>query len=262
MLMRAYLDESGHSANTGTVVVAGLAGFEYQWEGFDAEWNTALASFGISCFHMKDCESRYGEFRNWDEETQKRPLLTRLLAAITGRKLIAIGTGVSVDWFNAIPPEEFEGSTFFEDPYHLALEETLHLLGKDVGPDFQARAISVTFADQPEYKAQGSGYYASVAALLYKWYLWPHAPYVPVANSPRLQAADLVAYELRKACDAPPARRWPIRQIRTMSHCFLVKGLKGKRIFGDEVRSKKTEYFVLKVPRETQSRGRRRPTSR
>lgn len=244
--MKVYLDESGHWRNTTSVVVAGLAGFEYQWEGFDEEWRATLQSYGVSEFHMTDFENRQKQFRGWDEATQKRPLISALITSIVRRNLISVGTGVSVEWFERIPAEEYAGSQFFENVYHLALEETIHLIGRDIGPDFGARAVSVTLADQPEFKGQGRGYYAALAALLYKWYLWPHAPYIPVKESPRLQAADIVAYELRKACDDPPARRWPISQLRTSSHCFLVKGLVGRRIFGDSVKRRKTEYFVLK----------------
>jgi hypothetical protein len=249
MLMQAYFDESGHSANTNSIAVAGLAAFEYQWDGFDEEWNAALASAGVAVFHMTDFENRKKAFVGWDEHTQKRPLIAQLLQIITRRKLVAVGTAVSVPFFESIPPDEYEDNDFFEDPYHLALEETIHLLGGEVGPDFKATAVSVTLADQPEFKRQGRGYYAGSAALLYPWYLWPHAPYVSVAESARLQAADIVAYELRKACDDPPARRWPMQQIRTTPHCFLVKGLDGSKIFGSGVSQKKTEYFVLKVKR-------------
>lgn len=137
--MQVYLDESGHSRNTGAVVIAGLAGFEYQWDGFDEAWTRILASHGVTAFHMTDFENRKRAFKDWDEAAQKRPLISALMNLILGRNLLVVGVGVSVNWFEQIPRADYPGNQFFENPYHLALQETVQLLGSHLGPDFGAK---------------------------------------------------------------------------------------------------------------------------
>lgn len=247
MLMQAYFDEAGHHSSTQSVVVAGLAGFEYQWDGFDESWREALDGHGLTAFHMTDFENRKKAFNGWTED-KKRQMLAELMAIIIGRRLVAVGTSVAVAMFQRARGEHAGESKFFENPYHMALQQTVQALGHSVGPDFRATAIQVVFADQKEFRARGQEYYAATAALMFRWYLWPHAHYVAAATSPRIQAADIVAYELRKACDDPPARRWPMRQLRQTSHHFLLKGQSGAKVFG-VTRPHRTEYFVMQVPR-------------
>ena len=171
MSFKVYLDESGHSHSTDTVVVAGLGGFIDQWIDFDREWTESLDNAGVSAFHMTDFENRQGEFQGWDERTQKRPLLSVLMDSILKRELVAVGAAISVPWFNGLLSKSYTNHDFFEDPYHFALQETLHVLGQEVGPHEQAENIEVIMAEQPEFMAQGRGYYAASAALLYTRYL-------------------------------------------------------------------------------------------
>ena len=259
MKLLTYLDEAGHSSNTRTVVVAGFAGTERQWNGFDHEWRDTLARAGVSVFHMKELENRRGEFSGWDEHQQKRPFLDEVVSIILNRDLIAVGAAVSVAWFNALPRSGYSKHEFLEDPYHLALQETLHILGQEVTSHTGATNVELSIAQQPEYMAQGRGYYAAGAALLYPERLAPTIRYVAADESARLQAADLIAYELRKACDATAGKsgeRWPMLQLRRNSHVFSFKGLDGGRVFNVATTPSPDRDYVLKMKRKSvPSRG-------
>lgn len=251
-----YLDEAGHSSNTDTVVFAGLAGLAPLWAGFENEWATALAEAGVREFHMKDLETCHGEFRGWDELRQKRPFLAEITELILRRGLISVGAAVSVKWFNSLDRNEYPNHEFFEDPYHLALLEVCHVLGTEVAPHENATEVSVTLAEQPEYQGQGRGYYEATAALVFPDRFSPKVDYAKSKVVPMLQAADLVAYELRKACDNHSAQRWPMRQLRCNSHMFRSKGLSISSIFGVPSQPYSEPQYVMKIKRELVARMR------
>lgn len=255
MELLVYLDEAGHSRNTDTVVVAGLAGAADRWVGFDDEWTATLGRAGVNVFHMKDFENRRGEFEDWDELRIKRPFMAELTEIILRRNLVAVGTAISVKWFKGLDRGEYPDHEFFEDPYHLALQDVFHILGQEVGPHESATSIAVILAQQPEYQAQGRGYYAATAALVYPESFVPTVTYAPASVEPRLQAADLVAYELRKACDNPSVQRWPMRQIRCNSHVFTSKGLNVSQVFGVEGSRYPQRHYVMKIKRDAWPKG-------
>lgn len=247
MELLVYLDEAGHSRNTPTVVVAGFAGNNTQWSAVESEWRAALEHSRVSTFHMKDFENRFGEFRDWDELTQKRPLMETLVGSIQRNELIAVGAAVSVSWFNALDRGEYPEHKFFEDPYHLALQEVVHVLGQEVVPHERATSVAVTLAEQPEYQGQGRGYYAAAAALMYPSTFVPDVKCDSPATNVRIQAADLVAYELRKFCDNPAVLRWPMRQLRKNSHVFASKGFPLAELFGEDGSPYPERYYVMKM---------------
>lgn len=78
----AFFDESGHSASTKTVAIAGAMTTPKRWGNLRVKWKAALQRHGVQLFHMKDFENRHGEFEGWDE-TRKRALLAELFRAIT-----------------------------------------------------------------------------------------------------------------------------------------------------------------------------------
>jgi len=166
------------------------------------------------------------------------------------RGVVAVGAAIHVKWFEALDRNEYPQHAFFENPYHLALQELFHIIANDVASHEHASSIEVTLAAQPEYEAQGLGYYAATAALMYPNLFAPSATYTPAKSNPRLQAADIVAYELRKACDNPSVQRWPLRQLRCGSHHFVSKGVGISGVFGVKGSPYQARDYVMKVKRE------------
>lgn len=59
--LETYLDESGTHEQSPIVTVAGLLGTTTDWKGFSEEWSAVLRRAGLSRFHMKEFEEGYGE---------------------------------------------------------------------------------------------------------------------------------------------------------------------------------------------------------
>jgi hypothetical protein len=223
--LRLYLDESGHSSTHPFVVVAGYVGRAEQWIDFDTEWNDALIAAGIvnpdqtaGAFHMTDFEARRRVFKDW-EKSRRENLLSALFAVIERHRLYANGFVVSVDWWQSV---DWRGLTPdhlpLQDPYHHAvqgaLQNALRLAAEADAPELNgAESIVSVFAQQGEYGGQAAAYLRQLATHVSTPAQSVTIEYAPTAGSPRLQAADMVAFELRWRFTRPDIQRWPMEQI-------------------------------------------------
>jgi hypothetical protein len=102
----AYFDESGTHTNQGNdiIVVGGYLAKDTQWIEFEREWKEALAQEGVSLFHMKDFESRRGEFKEskgWTNERRIR-FLQKLIGIIKRRMGSGVGIALSMSAYNEV----------------------------------------------------------------------------------------------------------------------------------------------------------------
>ena len=249
-----YIDESGHSASHPNVIVAGVIGASQAWDGFDGKWNTALNDLGVSPpFHMTDFEAKQTQFKGWDEYKQRRPLLARLVHAITKRPIYRIGAAVNVEWFKTIDwKTTFPNHEPLEDPYHLALQDLLQLaIGMAKDPtcaDVNGDTIHVTVSEQPEYQGQAKAYAIALANLAAPGILHFPPTFQTPPENPRLQAADIVAFEFRWKLIKPELNRWPWRQlIKDKRAGFRFKGLDGPKLLNMNGQDPPPITFVLKM---------------
>ncbi|MEK6373113.1 MAG: hypothetical protein AABO58_10490 [Acidobacteriota bacterium] len=225
--LELYFDESGHSADKAYIVMAGYIAPAERWLGFADEWNAALVVAGVCRtdgtageFHMTDFEAKRGAFSGWTEEP-RRSLLGNLMGIIDNHQLHATGFVVSTAWWKTISwKDEHPNHKPLEDPYHhvmqnaiaTALTMTNH---QDVAPDlFSPDGVACVFAPQEEFEPKAAQYMAAMAHFLTVL----AAPTVTsitfaLTNMPQLQAADIVAFELRWRLTCPNIDRWPMRQI-------------------------------------------------
>jgi hypothetical protein len=110
--MEAYLDESGIHRGAKRCVIGGFSGGRRKCESFEKKWLAILEKFDIPeaiGFHSKDFfkkgkdDRRSGIYRNWSMD-QSFDFLDDVLGAIKSHKLHPFGIAVSVDEFNALPP--------------------------------------------------------------------------------------------------------------------------------------------------------------
>jgi hypothetical protein len=219
-----YADEGGHSADKPFVVMAGYVAPADNWIGFRDEWNAALLGSGlknkngdgVGVFHMTDFESGHESFKGWTQERREK-LLAKLFKIIKRRKLHAVGQVVGVDWFNAnllnlsdenhLPPE---------DPYHLACQCLLRFVLPDLKtrPSLQeAERLAVIIAEQREFGAAANRYMQATARALSDDKRVVTVTFGKMEDFPQLQAADIVAFELRWRFERPDVDRWPMRQM-------------------------------------------------
>lgn len=207
----AYIDESGHSAEARVVSLAAFVASATQWRRFSADWTGALKDHGAPFLHMREFAHRQGNFKGWSED-QRRSLLGALLDVIVANQLIAVGAAIDVNAFRALPTDIRAG---LQDPFLCCAQEVLYglaLVGQP-GP-----ATDAVFSRQDEFAGKAeklwehlrnrSGFSPGLGSLRFE----------DMRSTPALQAADLLAYELRHyynrrlTYSGTPAR-YPFRRI-------------------------------------------------
>jgi hypothetical protein len=223
----AFFDESGHSASTKTVSIGGAMTTPKRWGNLRVRWKAALHRHGVQLFHMKDFENRRGEFDGWDE-TRKRALLTELFDAITDFPLFVIGAVVVVDDFNRLSAEFRQ---HLIDPWYLCYHSCFHdaitmtvcIDSKQEDIDVEDVRVRACFYELHRQYTWGPVLFemARQAAKEREW----AAPYQngiigfgSKRSSVHFQAADLIAYEIRKHVENAIYKqgrptRWPMKQF-------------------------------------------------
>src|SRR6266853_3742409 len=216
----SFVDESGHGKdpNQRHLCLAGLLATEDAWNNFDVEWRTKCAAAALAKpFHMNDFAARRGDFAGWREE-QRQKFLSELISTIRHAQAIPIGSVVSIEGFNALPPHVSRG---LRDPHFLAFQSLTYHIAVAAGIHIEPGPVTMVYAHHPEH----SGGLGNTAQL---WKaVREHNPWVAMfmesylsgqqAEYPGLQAADLWAYELRHHFDVirPGGHkpRWPFIQL-------------------------------------------------
>ena len=204
-MLTAYFDESYNhqtpkTPNDPLVYTVGcwISTVE-QWKKFAKKWKSALRSAEIDYFHMKDYETRHGDYEFWTD-AKRIGVLKRLHRAIKDHVLHGITVGVNcADYDKTIKPQlrySF-GKTYYGFDVQICLRrisewcdeqnihEPIHYVFADLakqGGDLDS--IFRTIAKKPElreaYRCNG---------------MWTKGIMKDVVQ---LQAADISAYELNK----------------------------------------------------------------
>ena len=103
-MFEAYLDESGHPADSSVVTVAAVVSDEQGWHAFEDQWAHTLQQYEIATFHMTDYESRRGEFSKWGHHERKaRNFIADLSVIFTNTLRFACVFSVAMeDWHAAM----------------------------------------------------------------------------------------------------------------------------------------------------------------
>ena len=78
----AYFDEAGHPLDSDVVSVAAVVSEIEQWHAFDEQWNNILRLHEVRGLHMTDYESRQEDFRHWKHKDPKAIECIRDLASV------------------------------------------------------------------------------------------------------------------------------------------------------------------------------------
>lgn len=222
--LRAYFDESADGMQSRIFAVAGWVGWEGDWLLIEPQWSEILAAVGIKTFHMKDCESHWGEFRGWTPE-QKVKLVSDLIglierSGVPPHGLVGFWSGVDIRDYDALVrgrPLPWE-----DDPYFLCF---LHCV-KQILPftDGLPEGVKIDFVFDRNEKLRKRllAAYEQARSLPD---LEPYrgrfgtAIFSSRAESIGLQVADLLAYECYKhqdniASDAPRPQRMSLKRLK------------------------------------------------
>jgi hypothetical protein len=210
-MLWVFLDESGEHAlqaeggGLKKLTVGGcIASFE-AWESLSVDWSDAIAKMGIPMFHMADFEARRKPFEDWTDIQRKARLNTFLGI---------IGASIRDCWgfTNLARP----GDTT-ESIYQRWAHDVLFELG------IYDEQFAIVFAFHPEY-----GRHNWLLNFLVKQGLGTAIRSCTIAHpldTCPLQAADLVAYEIRcrERLDFRP-KRYPFRKLEELGCVFRLSG--------------------------------------
>ncbi len=194
-MLTAYFDETGHSSDTAQRFV-GMAGFVapmLNWEFFEANWKAALNRFDLPYFHMKDFAQFRGAFRGWTED-QRRELFNALLRIITESGAMTLGSIVPLAEYKKVTGER---QAHWIEPYYICMVSCISLVSA-FHSHTSFKQVALVFSEQAEFKHQALGLLEDIR----QHYVFAQKALSPSFLNMRehvaLQAADLLAYEMKK----------------------------------------------------------------
>ena len=204
-MLVAYLDESGTAAASPTLWLAGYVAHAATWFEVSRLWRHALGRAGVPSLHMVDLAAGRKAFKEWDS-SRRRDLLAELIDILEANRVVGVGAGVEkVAYQRAIVDSGFLSSSqltkgWWKTPYLIAFQDVLVecLTASEALP--KSETLSVVVENQPEFSGRARLVFEQVRDK-------PHVPgpnrlasisFASKTEAIPLQAADLLAYELRK----------------------------------------------------------------
>jgi hypothetical protein len=190
-VLHVYGDDGADAHKERVRAVAVIAGTEEWWQNVEDRW---VVRCGGIPFHATDCESNRGDYRNIPHDENKatyRDLTGILVASMVG------GIGIAIDL--TAQKKIIPGALPLA--YYRAFLECIERAANVAQNLGEIAELTFDIAAEDEYNA----------GLLYSWardgdarfrkWLAPKISFVPWRESPRVQAADLLAFEAWKALD-------------------------------------------------------------
>lgn len=199
-LISGYFDDSQSLGDVWTV--AGYVGYSNQWDYFEQLWTEALRRHDVPYFHMKEMMKEDGVFAKWlppqDHVEERAAFFKDLAAAIRRSDLYMVSSTV---WIRDIERFNREKGLSLE-PYPLAAYSCMSLIAMK----YDDRPVTAIFdrVEKVESKLATARVYAGSDRHAYPGLCNSVATSCPPKTVtsrgvPALQAADLIAWEVRKA---------------------------------------------------------------
>jgi hypothetical protein len=186
-----YFDVSGHPDDGDVLSVAGFLAHTSQWELFKQRWRKILTKFGVSSLHMKDFAHSTGEFKSWKyNEAKRRAFLSALIRVIQKTARHSFATSLYLTDYHAI--DSVHNIRIVRSPLALAGCTVLqHVRNWANERGIDVNTVRFVFEDGD---ADKTNFFQSAVTDLG---ITPI--FMTKSQSPAFQAADLLAYEHRKA---------------------------------------------------------------
>ena len=201
-MLHAYLDESGHPADSQVISVAAVVATQNGWHTFEDKWNRILRRYHVPGLHlhMTDFESRRGVFANWPIAEEKRVQCIGELAAIL-KNHIRFGCVFSMDlveWGDALHDAFREAPDYAhaKTPLIVLLQTCLEEIERT--PRLPSTQQIACFFERTDFLKKASGHFEN---WVHQWRLGDKFKSFAFAGKyehPGLQGADMLAYEGRK----------------------------------------------------------------
>jgi hypothetical protein len=203
-IVTAYLDESedeNRPRKDSVSAIGGLVGNVDNWRGFASEWRSVMDSHGLVGvrFHTVDFENAFKEpWKSLKTDAERRKsLLNGLLEVIQRNFVFPYGVFALVGEYDAL---EDRAKKKWSTPYKLCFDQVIlylfELLALNPGDRVQC-----VFDDNEKYRGWAQKYYQQLVDEFpqYRGILMENVQFTSRRESAEMEAADLFAYEMRKA---------------------------------------------------------------
>jgi len=199
-LYRAYLDDSGNPNEHSFLTIAGYVADVDGWRHFERRWAGVLRKYNAPYMHMKEFGDPKGLFQHIKQDKIKEAdFIAALVEVIYESAIFCTQTTISVPAFN-----EFTRHHNLDlDPYSLAIYGCMMMIGRNFRND-QIELVVDKFGKATTRTAEAAEYLEThvgdeVKPTIFKTInLKDDESFKTVLP---LQAADVVAWEIRKACE-------------------------------------------------------------
>jgi Protein of unknown function (DUF3800) len=223
-----YFDESGHSSNTNFVTMAGLVAHKEQWSALESKWKEALRSWKLTEWHTTHYANSLREYAEWKGDKEKRrEAYGEFVDLIRQADAVPLGATVSISGWKKM--SEMTRRALI-DPYYLVLQSCLQSAHDYRTGMASGDKMLVVFDDTQEFKGRIPKIYEALReGMPYGDQLLEKPCFVSAGRTPQMQAADIVAYEVRQFQDnsltkphLPP--RWCYVELIKMALRFCKYG--------------------------------------
>lgn len=220
-MLTVYVDESGHSSDSRIVAMGGIMGNHLHMERFADRWRNVLGRHRATAFHMSELEGFLGQYAEWTVP-QREALLADVFACWEDLFILPFGAAVIVEQYRRLPLIAQEA---FIDPWFMCFQMCVS----------EAARAQIWHRDDPSPKEKLAFFHdrqleyqgRAVKAFRYLQDFGTHGHRLGSLTSAsmtdviQLQAADLVAYEIRKLIEnaiyhPEIPTRWPMRKLQEM----------------------------------------------
>lgn len=233
-MVTGYFDEAG-GRDQGFMVVAGWAATVEQWERFQIDWRLVLAKHNVPYLHMKELSAFDGPYRKWKDAPGPRANFLRDAAEVVSDH-VQVGCVSFTAYETFYKIDKIYGlASKFSSPYALTGRTCVLLANRwrakldfeyvfdDGGPDKQgllnAMGVVLPYLPDPIFRPSRD---------MKPCRKWPTGRKGVI----QLQAADYLAYEIRKFIADHPKLKTGERQFRRS--LGALPGYKVQRVFIDE----------------------------
>ena len=254
-MLVGYFDESGLDDRSPSFWLAGYVAHISNWFEFSRAWNHAIENHGVDTLHTTDLVNGWKTFSGWPPE-RRTALLDDVISIINSSDIHGFGAGVvKADYERAIVNTGFSKEAgwtpeWWRQPYLLAFQQCV--VGVVLKADVLAKSerINFVFDQQGTYGSRCQSVFASMS----DGAVWPRGDrlgsveFRPKRGCTPLQAADLLAYELRKRLDHRLTE--PERAVRR-SMARLSRSVASSRFLDERaIRRFMDEVRTSRVPRK------------
>ena len=198
-MFSAFLDDCGTHDGAPVVAVAGYAGYTYEWERLERDWNEFLAREGIRYYHAVEAAQGRKEFAGRDKSDRQR-VHREAVQIITRYELLPVSFSIDGPWFRGRFPDAvpFGGKVIQNSALCYCFQRIAYRLAEHVA-GIEATPVAIVMEESPGNMGDLMNLFEAFVT---------HPPYAhyrhcfqgpptfrPKIGYPQLQAADVLAYE-------------------------------------------------------------------